>query len=289
MNFEKYIPLQHFVNFEKRIAYPYLISSLLIVVIFYIIKKKSFNPFAFIRYYFNPKVLFHSSSRTDLFFFLFNHLFLICLIVPFVLSQIQIIKYINETLKSLFPHFQQWQINPFANSLLFTIIYFILSDFSRFLLHFTLHKTPFLWEFHKVHHSATVLTPLTVYRVHPIEALLYFIRSLLVVGFVAGAFAFLFRGQIIFTTILGIQVFELLFNIFGSNLRHSHVPISFGKTLETFFVSPVMHQTHHSISKNKNSKNLGSTFTFWDILFKTYRRPDFKLIRFGLSKNQRIK
>jgi hypothetical protein len=27
---------------------------------------------------------------------------------------------------------------------------------------------PFLWEFHKVHHSATVLTPVTSIRVHPV-------------------------------------------------------------------------------------------------------------------------
>lgn len=289
MNFEKIFPYQHFTNFDKRIAYPYLIASVLMVIIFYIFKKKSLNPKTLFNYIFNYKILYHTSTFTDIFFFIFNHIFILFLVIPFVISQVKIIQFIDETLSHFCPHFQPWQMAPIALSLLYTVLYFILSDFSRYLVHYTLHRTPFLWEFHKVHHSATVLTPITLYRVHPIEALLYFIRNLLTVGFIAGVFSFLFMGEINFTTILGVQVFDLLFNLLGANLRHSHVPISFGKTLETFFISPIMHQTHHSISKNKNSKNLGSAFTFWDILFKTYRRPDFKPIRFGLSKKQRAK
>ena len=31
------------------------------------------------------------------------------------------------------------------------------------------HKIPALWEFHKVHHSAEVMTPLTELRQHPVE------------------------------------------------------------------------------------------------------------------------
>jgi len=32
---------------------------------------------------------------------------------------------------------------------------------------------PFLWEFHKVHHSANVLTPITAFRVHPVDTWLF--------------------------------------------------------------------------------------------------------------------
>ena len=34
--------------------------------------------------------------------------------------------------------------------------------------HWLSHKVPLLWEFHKVHHNAEVLTPLTNFRVHPV-------------------------------------------------------------------------------------------------------------------------
>ena len=31
---------------------------------------------------------------------------------------------------------------------------------------------PFLWEFHKVHHSAEVLNPITGFRSHPVDQVL---------------------------------------------------------------------------------------------------------------------
>ena len=36
-----------------------------------------------------------------------------------------------------------------------------------------MHRVPALWEFHKVHHSAEVLTPLTEWRQHPVELMLF--------------------------------------------------------------------------------------------------------------------
>src|ERR1039458_8498353 len=35
------------------------------------------------------------------------------------------------------------------------------------------HAIPALWEFHKVHHSAEVLTPLTEMRTHPVEIIAF--------------------------------------------------------------------------------------------------------------------
>jgi sterol desaturase/sphingolipid hydroxylase (fatty acid hydroxylase superfamily) len=32
-----------------------------------------------------------------------------------------------------------------------------------------MHRIPVLWEFHKVHHSAEVLTPISLYRAHPVD------------------------------------------------------------------------------------------------------------------------
>jgi sterol desaturase/sphingolipid hydroxylase (fatty acid hydroxylase superfamily) len=49
---------------------------------------------------------------------------------------------------------------------------FVVEDASRFLFHLASHRSPWLWELHKVHHSAEVLTPFTLYRLHPIEGFL---------------------------------------------------------------------------------------------------------------------
>jgi len=51
-----------------------------------------------------------------------------------------------------------------------TLMLFLAYELGYWFNHWLSHKVPFLWEFHKVHHSATVLTPLTNFRVHPIYA-----------------------------------------------------------------------------------------------------------------------
>ena len=65
----------------------------------------------------------------------------------------------------------------FVSSVLFTAWLFLLNDFSKFIVHRALHKFNFLWEFHKVHHSAESLSPLTVFRTHPLEALVFTLRA----------------------------------------------------------------------------------------------------------------
>ena len=49
-----------------------------------------------------------------------------------------------------------------------TVTLFLAYELGYWLNHYVPHRVPFLWEFHKVHHSATVLTPLTNFRVHPV-------------------------------------------------------------------------------------------------------------------------
>ncbi|MEZ4574493.1 MAG: sterol desaturase family protein [Vampirovibrionales bacterium] len=53
-----------------------------------------------------------------------------------------------------------------------TLLAALISDFAIFFAHWLQHKVPLLWEFHKVHHTAKVLTPVTLYRMHPVDNLL---------------------------------------------------------------------------------------------------------------------
>ena len=71
-------------------------------------------------------------------------------------------------------------------SVLFTLAVFIFEDFSRFLVHYLYHKVPLLWRFHAIHHSATVMTPLSLYRIHFIEMAINSCRSLLLIGGLSG-------------------------------------------------------------------------------------------------------
>src|SRR3954464_8438843 len=54
-----------------------------------------------------------------------------------------------------------------------TLTLFLAYEFGYWADHYLKHRVPALWELHKVHHSATVLTPLTVFRIHPLDALIF--------------------------------------------------------------------------------------------------------------------
>lgn len=158
---------------------------------------------------------------------------------------------------------------PALVTVLYTFCLFVSHDFTRFGLHFLQHRIPFLWRFHAVHHSATVLNPITLYRVHPFDILLFNCRHILTVGLVGGFFVYLFGGQLTPLTILGVEVFGFIFNIAGANLRHSHIWISFGRW-ESLVLSPAQHQIHHSNAKEHFDRNFGSCLAIWDRLWGTF-------------------
>jgi len=169
--------------------------------------------------------------------------------------------------------------------LMYTIALFTVSDFSRYWLHRFLHTIPFLWEFHKVHHSAKVLTPITFYRVHPVENLLFGFRYSLSIGLVTGVFIYFFGAMIDIYSILGVNILVFAFSLFGSNLRHSHVPFAYPKVFEKIFISPKQHQIHHSTKHF--DKNFGGYLAIWDNVFGTLKfSNDVKVLKFGLRKSQ---
>tara|TARA_S200000501_G_scaffold101864_1_gene95396 strand:- start:2108 stop:3016 length:909 start_codon:yes stop_codon:yes gene_type:complete len=169
----------------------------------------------------------------------------------------------------------------------FSLVLFTADDLSRFLLHRVMHKYDSLWRLHRVHHSATTLTPFTVFRTHPIESLLYFLRGFLVFSFVTGIALWLFRGQLTALEILGVEAIGFTFNMLFANLRHSHIYLTFGR-LERWIISPAQHQLHHS--KTHGHPNYGACFALWDQLIGSLRKSDPKHLRtpleFGLTADE---
>ncbi len=272
---------------EKRVSLQFLVPTLLFCLV-YALFINGFSLRKTLKYVFHPKIWFSSHIRTDLFLVLFNTAFKLFLIVPFFYSALELTIQTKRFLSHLFPTFVPFEAKPLTVAVLLTIAIFLVGDFSRFLVHYTFHRFDFLWQLHKVHHNTQRLNPLTVYRVHPIESGLNLIRQTLVAGLVSGIFVFLFFGRIEAITLMGINVLGFLFNFFLANLRHSHVPISFGP-LEQIFISPRMHQIHHSRKIEENMSNYGSTLACWDILFnshKTTKSINNKPLRFGLPKSE---
>lgn len=167
---------------------------------------------------------------------------------------------------------------------LFTACLFVVDDLSRYVVHRLLHQVPLLWSFHKVHHTATSLNPLTVYRTHPVEGILFALRSSFVHGACIAVFVFFFGERVTLATVLGASVFSFAFNALGANLRHSHIALGFWRPLERLFISPAQHQLHHSTAPRHRDRNFGVALAVWDLAFGThsFSEPGVRL-RFGVA------
>ena len=256
----------NFLNPQKRIFVGYLFSGFFIAFLWVIFFKKISITSA-IKFIFSKDIYLSKSSLVDYTLYILNN-FVMIVFSPILLSQLFIATLIFEFLHS------QNLIEPLATNFLnfsipflFTICFFVLDDFSKFFVHMLMHKIPFLWSFHKVHHSAEVLTPMTVFRTHPFEGIIFILRNAITQGTIIGLFFFISSGELSLVTILGANIFSFIFHLLGSNLRHTHISISYGKKFEIFLISPAQHQIHHSIDKQHHNKNFGVTFALWDYIF----------------------
>ena len=166
-----------------------------------------------------------------------------------------------------------------------TVLVGIADDLGYYVFHIASHRISFLWAFHKVHHTAEVLTPLVAGRVHPVEmALSEPVRALFAALVMAPA-VYLFAGDISLATVFGINLVAFVFAGFGDQLFHSHVRISWGPVLDRVFVSPAVHQIHHSASPRHWHRNMGGLLSVWDWMFGTLYIPrSDETITYGLSE-----
>ena len=271
-----------FTQAGKRIFVLYLLTAVLIASTWAVLTKQKLAILQ--KQIFSPKYWFSQSSGLDLKWITLNHILAFFLILPVLGGQVAWAMSVYRFCVSCFGEgdFIVWP--PYVVMALFTFTLFLCEDFSRFFVHYCYHKIPLLWRFHAIHHSAVTMTPLTLYRVHFIEYFINAIRSLLVTGSISGLFIYAFKGQIGVYEVLGVSIFNFLFNMAGSNLRHSHVYIGFGR-FEAAFISPAQHQIHHSSSERHLDKNFGASLAIWDKLFGSWlSSKDEHVSSFGLYK-----
>lgn len=274
-----------FIDPKKRVFICYLLASILIALVWLIFNKKlSFrNSLAKI---FNPKIFFSRSSKSDYKIFILNQ------IIMFIISPMLITQLTIATFLFYYFHSISWLSSGMFEgmaiiliAMMFTTVHFILDDFSKYVVHRFMHKWHILWALHKVHHSATTLTPLTVFRTHPLEGILFSLRSAITQSITISSFVFLFGSNVDLVTVIGANIFVFLFNILGSNLRHSHIGIRYWKWLEHILISPAQHQVHHSLSKKHHDKNFGAAFAIWDWIFGSlHHSEDIEKLTLGIEK-----
>jgi len=278
---------QLFGNSQQRLFYGYLLCAL-VLAFFWLSKKNGLNLKANFIQALGFKQWCSRSALADYQLIIINKaIFLLCL--PILVTKLTIATAIFELMHQVFS-----QRSGLGNDIPrgaviagFTLFIFVLDDFARFYLHKLMHEIPWLWQFHKTHHSATSLTPLTVMRTHPIEGLIFALRSAVVQGVSIAVFIFFFADKVDLYTVLNVNVLVFAFNVAGSNLRHSHIAIGYWRWLENIVISPAQHQIHHSVQPRHFNKNYGAIIALWDKCSKThcYSQTDSEL-KFGLNKKQ---
>lgn len=275
----------HFLGPENRIYYLYLLSSLLLALFVYLKRRKKKK--SFFSYVFDKRIWMSKSALNDYLIFSFNNLFKVLFIGPYLIIGLYIAFYINENLIIWFGYPEK-SLSIGQTMFFYTVALTLINDFLSFVVHLALHKIPVLWEFHKVHHSATTLNPMTQYRIHPIELVLNNVRGIIGFGFVTGIFDYYSNHELDNVVFIGANIFTFLFMFFGANLRHSHVKLKYPNFLEYILISPYQHQIHHSINKHHYDKNMGSKLAIWDFIFGTLiLSKQTSRIRFGVEGNQR--
>ncbi len=140
-----------------------------------------------------------------------------------------------------------------------TLAAFLLLDLWAYAWHRCMHKTLFLWKFHRVHHCERTLDATTAYRFHFGEVLFSSLIKIIVLPLLGVEL----RQWICYELILGmILIFQ-----------HGNIalPPTAGSLLGRIIVTPDIHRLHHSDQPEETNSNYGFIFPFWDRMFGTYQ------------------
>ena len=278
---------EHFTLSSHRTYWVFLLTAIGLAFSVYVGKAgKAWSLRGFVSFAFPKAIWWHKSARVDYVYFAVN-----AIVVLFVVGPVISLVYPNvmATYFALFEalNLPSFTAAPAGAKITFFIAFVLIGDFMIFFGHWLQHKVPFLWQFHKVHHAAEVLNPMTLYRQHPMDYLVTGALVGIATATLTALFSYVFSSPFSLFTFGALNVVTLSFYLLGYNLRHSHVRMSYGPTADKWLVSPVQHQLHHSCIEKHFDKNMGLIFAIWDRLFKTHYIPEKdEPIEWGLPNHE---
>jgi sterol desaturase/sphingolipid hydroxylase (fatty acid hydroxylase superfamily) len=150
---------------------------------------------------------------------------------------------------------------------------FLLFDCWMYWWHRLNHRVPFLWRFHRTHHSDPRMDVTTANRFHVGEIMLSAILRVPVIA------------------LLGLQLWQLaiyelaMFTVVQLHHANIALPVWLDRALRVVIVTPFIHKVHHSRWQAETDSNYSSLFSFWDRLFGSLRlRDDPHTLQFGLQE-----
>ncbi len=158
------------------------------------------------------------------------------------------------------------------------LIIFVVRDFMQYNIHRLLHHVPWMWRFHRVHHSTEEMGFGALMRFHFMEQIFY-------------------RGlEYLPLAMLGFGISDFfivhIFTFVTGQLGHANLYLPLGK-LKYLLNGPQMHLWHHAKefpASHPRGFNYGITLSIWDYLFKTVYHPfDDAYLSVGLPQEESIK
>jgi sterol desaturase/sphingolipid hydroxylase (fatty acid hydroxylase superfamily) len=149
----------------------------------------------------------------------------------------------------------------------FVVLLFVF-DFVQWGIHYLLHRVPFLWRIHRVHHSIEEMDWIGNWRFHGLEVAIYRIVLYPLAAFFGfGVEAFFAYGVV---------------NTFIGHFAHSNLKVRIG-FLKYLVNSPEMHVWHHAHPEaGPQNRNFGIALSVWDWLLGTaYLSPGPAPVRLG--------
>ncbi len=158
-----------------------------------------------------------------------------------------------------------------TNSLMYYVVGFFILDFFDYLYHNMMHKIPFFWKFHQIHHSDLQVDTSTTIREHPGETFIR-VTYLIIIIYIIGASPWLLIIR---------QIFQSVSNI----ASHSKIlmPKKINNLISIFFVTPNTHHIHHHYKLPNTDSNFGDVFSIWDRIFNTFSKMNHNDIIYGVD------
>lgn len=170
----------------------------------------------------------------------------------FALPVVQLAAYVNANNIGVLNHYHP----PFWVKTVITVLFL---DLMLYVWHAINHYLPFLWRFHRVHHSDLNMDVSTASRFHIGELA---ISKVIQMGWI----------YLLGADLAGVIVFESLV-VLLTQFHHSSLTIP--KWFETiwwvFFVPPSMHRIHHSVVIRERNTNYGAILSLWDRVLGTLK------------------
>lgn len=154
---------------------------------------------------------------------------------------------------------------------------FLALDLTRYWVHRMDHRVPWLWSFHRVHHSSKHLDSTAGLRMHAVDFL-----QLSAIPIVL--FGLLLRVEPwVFTVAMGIGVV-------ADGWQHANLRLDAGspfwRTWGLLLNNPHFHAWHHNDQGASRDGNYGNTLTVWDRLFGSDVTGPVAPAGLGLSADQ---